>query len=178
MPTETADIRDIKGLEHFSYSPFVYAVPAVLLVAAALCMWFWIRRRRRMEAPVVLAPPKPVHQLALEALNELRKNDDWSPDGELKFHFALSGILRLYLEARFGIHATDMTSSEIVRALPALADIDEKNRAIIGQLLNDTDLVKFADERRGCEYGSDRLGQAMDIVKETARSLPPDGGRA
>lgn len=165
MPTETADIRDIKGLEHFSYSPALYIVPAIIFVAALLGLWLWFRRKRRLETPVVVTPPKPAHQLALEALDVLQHNDDWSPDGELAFHFALSRILRIYIEARLGIHATDMTTAEIVQALPNIADIDEKNRTLIRQLLNDTDLIKFADEHHGQDYGRDHLEWARNIVR-------------
>lgn len=178
MPTETVDIRDIKGLEHFSYSPFLYIMPAAILVVVSLFLWAWIRRRRRLERPAIVAPPRPPHELAIDALNTLQHNNDWSSGGELKFHFALSSISRRYIEARFGIPATDMTTAEIVRALPALADINEKNRTLIHQLLNDTDLVKFADERHGQEYGLKLLDWAKTIVRETTQIASSDGGKA
>lgn len=176
--TETADIRDIKGLEHFSYSPALYIVPTLIIVAAALGLWLWSRYLRRLERPVVVIPPKPAHKLALEALDSLARNTDWSPDGELKFHFSLSSISRLYIEARFGIHATDMTTAEILCALPGITDINEETRALVHKLLNDTDLVKFADERHGQDYGLDHLEWAKTIVRDTTRILSPDGGHA
>lgn len=72
-------------------------------------------RRRPQVAPVVPLPPP--ERVARERLAALERSDLLARGLFKEFYLELSGILREYLERRFGIDATAQTSSELVEAL-------------------------------------------------------------
>ena len=59
------------------------------------------------------------------------------------YYFAVSAVLRSYLEGRFLLNATDLTTEEILLGLDELP-VENEDRARIRRFLADSDLVKFA----------------------------------
>ena len=136
------DIHDIKPLEKIAERPpwlipGVVALGALALVAAALLWW---RRRRRAPA----APPRPAHEIAFAALDALRRTDFSDLAAVRRYYFAISEVVRAYVEGRFGLNATDLTSEEIRAALPALTGLDAGEAERLTRFLTVTDGVKFA----------------------------------
>ena len=116
------------------------AVAALAAIVGALLARWWKRRPKFVPPP---PPPRPPWELALEALERLRRST-MIEEGKLAEHVdAVTDVVRQYLGARFGFDGLEATSREVRRAvrnvkptLPVLAEID--------RMLDESDLVKFA----------------------------------
>lgn len=138
---DDADIDDIKGLA--AASPALW--PWLLLAALAAAAWYarreWLRRRGLAPA----APAEP--PLALEFRTErelaaLEASGLWERGEHSAFYLRLTEILRGYLEERWSVPATAMTSGEVARLVKARASLELAGS--VRELLERADLVKFA----------------------------------
>lgn len=167
------DIRDIKPLQ-----PPPPALPwgwiAALLAAAllaALAVWLW---RRRLERPA--APPLPAHEVARRALDELSGVDLDDSAAVRRLHFALSQIVRAYIEGRWGLNATDLTSEEIIASLAELSGLDGEHASSLRRFLLDTDRVKFADHAPRRDEIDATFERARHFVEATRPRPEPEPG--
>lgn len=175
---EATDIRDLKPLEP-PPPPFPWGLAlavATALVLALLALW-WARRRRE---PSPEPPGPPPHERALAALAALEEHlrgalaaDDFP--ALRKLYFQLSEVVRLYVEERFGLNATDLTSEEIVVALPGVAELEPEQAVELRRFLVATDPVKFASRRPAGDEVRDTLERARAFVHTTRRRPREDG---
>jgi hypothetical protein len=141
--SELSDIRDVKPLHRLARRWAVLlaaAAAALLAIALAAALWWWWRRRRAGATEPALAP----HEVALRALECLWRTDFTDPEALRRYYFALSETLRAYVEGRFGLNATDLTTEEIlgrIAELPALPPADADR---LRGFLTATDRVKYA----------------------------------
>ena len=105
-------------------------------------MLYWYLRRRASKKDQL--PPIPAHELAFEALNALRDTDFSDPESVRRFYFRVSEVVRAYIEGRFRLNATDLTTEEIVENLASLDDLATDQNHILLEFLSHTDQVKFA----------------------------------
>lgn len=177
---ETADIRDIKGPEAVprDLRPWVVAGGALAVLLALVLAWRWLRARRRRA--VVVPRPRPAHEVAAEALRALRARR--LPElGEWKeFYSALSGIVRHYLEDRFRVRAPEMTTEEFLAATARGGALEGTHRALLGEFLVESDLVKFARHVPALGDAERAFTAAERFVGETAprERLPEEDARA
>ena len=141
---DATDVRDIRGPEPvpIDWRPWQVggAALAVLVAVALLVRWLWRRRARG----VVVAPPRPAHEVAKAALAALRRQG-LVERGELKaFYSALSDIVRAYLEGRFALRAPEMTTEEFLQATARGGGLERAHRQLLAEFLVESDLVKFA----------------------------------
>ncbi len=166
---EATDIRDIKPLRR-TEGPLAWwlaAAAALALAAAAAAYLLW--RRRRPRAP---APPVPAHLAAFRALEALRGLDLADPEALRRFYFGLSEILRAYIEGRFGLNATDLTSEEILARSAELQGLGPAEREGLERFLLDTDRVKFAEHRPGEAEIEQVYERALGFVEATQPREP------
>jgi len=131
----------------------------VVVVAVAIC----IRRRRVQEQ----APITPPHELAREALQRLIERDLIAKGQVERFFVELSGIMREYIERRFGIHAPERTTEEfLVEASRSDALTGHHRR--LRQFLTLADQVKFAVHRPAEEDTDESIHVLRRFVQETA----------
>ncbi len=97
---------------------------------------------RRHAKPA--APALPAHEIVLAALDRLGATDFTDRAALRRAYFELSEVVRVYVEARFGLNATDLTSEEIVRRMPAIPALGPAAGERLRRFLGDTDRVKFA----------------------------------
>lgn len=138
------DIRGLKPLRPIDSERRWWIWAAV---AAALLAALFIYFRRRGGRPAVVASPDPPHQIAFRALDALRATDFSDPVAVRRFYFRISEALRVYVEGRFGLNATDLTTEEILPALVGLPELAEGERGGLESFLVHTDRVKFAEHR-------------------------------
>ena len=139
---EVTDIRGLKPLRQVETPApwWLWAAAggggALLALAGVL---LWRRMRRRVEAP-----PRPAHEIAFEALARLRDTDFEDSEAMRRFHFEISEVIRAYVENRFTLNATDLTTEEIVGALDELRGLAGDDGERLRRFLAATDRVKFA----------------------------------
>jgi hypothetical protein len=174
---EPPEIRDIKPLQPIARSrPWLWvAVATAVVVAIGAAIALLLRRRRARPAPA--APPVPAHEVALAALDRLAALELADDEAVRRFHFALSEVVRAYVEGRFGLNATDLTTEEILSALDRLA-LEAAPASSLRTFLRETDRVKFAAHRPDRGDVAAVLARARGFVEETRPLEEPVGAEA
>lgn len=133
---------------------------------AGLGLFLWLKRRRqkkglpRVQVLPHIAAERDIHELASQRIFE---------KGHVKeFYFRFSEILRRYLESLRGFPAAEYTTQEIALSIHAPED-----RKIL-PLLQDADLVKFADFNPTPAKQSDEIEQALAYIRETGSAFEKD----
>jgi len=160
-----SDIRGLKPLHHVrGPMPWKWVAVGLALALMAAAGAVLLNRHRR-NRPVV--PPPPAHEVAFEALANLRDGDFDDPLAVRRFFFSISEIVRAYVEARFELNATDLTTEEILVALPHLGALVEEQRDGLEAFLSETDQVKFADRSATPEDVESTYEGALRFVEQT-----------
>jgi Domain of unknown function (DUF4381) len=171
VPEGTESIRDITGIASFPGTIWLWLVLLFVLIAGA-AYWYWLRRRaeEKDDADVRLEPDIPPLEEALSRLRALQTLDLSKEENEKPFYVELSEILRNYLMRRDGVAALELTTSELINKLLHYEgaglvkdDVIEEVRTV----LNQSDLVKFADIRPGSGAGKDALSRTRKSIEET-----------
>jgi hypothetical protein len=84
-----------------------------------------------------------------------------------RWHFAVSEVVRAYVEARFGLNATDLTTQEILARLDEGVPLDGRVRSELERFLFDTDRVKFASHVAGADEVAATYERALSFVERT-----------
>jgi hypothetical protein len=171
------DIRDIKGPEQVPIDPRPYYLlaAAVLVLVAAFVLYRILRRPRRSGA---VAPPRPPHELAAEALEQLRQRGLVREGAFKEYYSALSAIVRTYVERRFEIRAPEMTTEEFLLASARRGRLVGPHRALLTGFLTESDLVKFARHLPTIADSERAWTAARRFVDETAATAAPERIRA
>ncbi|MFB6318770.1 hypothetical protein [Saccharicrinis sp. FJH54] len=146
----TQAIFDIKGVEDVPYTfreMLPWLVGGVLIIAFVL-LFIWLFRRIKRKEPVFSLrrekPKRPPHVVALENLENLKKEKLWQTDRIKEFYTRLTEILRVYIEDRFEVKAMEQTSDEILEAMKKAELEGDAVLDNLRQILKLADLVKFA----------------------------------
>jgi hypothetical protein len=172
VPVDTAqDIRDIKKpiAAPFTFREALPWIIALLLLAGAGYFIFYYLKKRKKAEPVFRAPVKikiPPHQVALDALENLRNKKLWQTGQVKEYHTELTDIIRDYIFGKFNIHAPELTSDEILNALNYTAT-DQEARQKLNQTFVVADLVKFAKMQPLPMEHDASLTNAIEFVKAT-----------
>ena len=148
LTSEDAEIKDIKPPISipFNYRKWIlYGSAGLLIIAGTLLVLYIIRQRKRGIPLFRKEVIRPAHEIALEALAELKP--EWQQmleNGEHKLLFTrLSEIMRQYLENRFFVKALEETTYEIIESLKDL-ELSGESEQQVQEILELSDLVKFA----------------------------------
>jgi hypothetical protein len=154
----TNDIHDIKGMVPVPHSWWWLLIPlALILIGVAI--WLWRRRQKPVLAPPIIPVLTP-QETALAALQQLRQD---SPPVE-EFYTRLADIVRQYIEAQFSLHAPERTTEEFL----AEAKLPAQQMALLGEFLQEADLVKFARHRPGNEDMERTAAAGEKFIRESA----------
>ena len=168
LPREMKDINDLKPAETFP-NPWLWIVPGILLLAAGLLYAGsrLVRRFRRIRE--LAASPLPPWEQALAALDELPWQE-WLAAGQVKrFYYALSQVLKRYIERRFEFNAVEQTTTEILASMRACRT---PMRDEVGPFLTRSDFVKYAKTVPPDDEARSAIAQVRDFVMKTKPSEP------
>jgi hypothetical protein len=143
--------RNIVAFEWTLWEQFLrhkneWALLALLLLALVAGRWLWRHRPvpeqdQPSEGPIV--PARPAHEVALEALHSLLKEERWIRGEAKEVQAQASLVLRRYLEQQFGFKAAERTTSEIQAMLGASSVPMNWHQRLV-RALEQADVVKFA----------------------------------
>lgn len=137
---------------------------ALVLLVLAFLWWRRARRRRLLRGE----PGQPAHGLALAALDRLQNDDLIAQQRIEEFYVRVSGILRHYIEWRFGLRAPEQTTEEFLDAMLVAGGPIAAHRDLLSAFLEHCDLVKFARHQPATDDMQNALQRARDFVQQTA----------
>jgi hypothetical protein len=176
LPADYArmDIRDIDGILRARWrAPPALLGALSLLVLATAAAAIWLHRRRR-AAHAASAPALPAHLVAYGEIQSLLA-EGLVQRGEVKvFYQRVTGILRRYVEHRFGLRAPERTTEEFLGELETTDLLSEEMKVSLRSFLRHADLVKFAE----LEPLGDEIERTLSHCREFVRATEPTGAPA
>jgi hypothetical protein len=164
---ETGDIRDIRGPLGIPISAVRVAFLGVLLLIVGLLAYAGLRRRGPVaDRPAPGPPPRPAHEVALEALARIESSPMLERGQVKEYHIEISDVLRRYVEARFGVTALEMTTWEIIEGLERV-QVDPGFREGLRRFLDQCDMVKFAKVRPDADASREALALGRELVEDS-----------
>jgi hypothetical protein len=138
---EEAELRPLRDIlptvpAWLKFLPWAAGLLALLLVAGAVTWWI----RRKGARWLAVGEEDPPHVVARRALDRLEARGLFEEGKVKEYYFALSEIMRRYLESVRSFPAAEYTTEEIARHMRL-----EEDLKLLG-LLREADLVKFADD--------------------------------
>jgi len=166
-----ADMKDIHGLAPAETFPNVllWLIPVAALLLAALA-YLGVRLYRRLRRAQGLGQPSlPPWEEALQALDALAWRE-WLDAGQVKrYYYALSEVLKHYIERRFEFDAVEQTTTEL---LASMRVYKTPMRDDIGTFLARSDLVKYAKWVPPMEEAELAIGKVREFVLKTRPQEP------
>ena len=147
-------------------------VAVVVLATAGGTAFFLIRRSRRGERPAAAVPDlRTPWEVATQELDRIARLD-LPVSGAMKEHYTLVGAaLRTYLGAAYlrnvgGRNVEDMSTEEIAGEISQSA-LDRGNAGLVIELLQEADLVKFANYEPTVAVANEAVVRVREIVEAT-----------
>lgn len=176
IDTTKIEVKDIKTVleEKFTIKeilPIIYVLIALIIIGVGL--YFFIRymkkRKQNIETPeIVKEEPKiPPHVKALQSLEDLYNKKLSERNLQKQFYTELTEIIWIYLEERFGIYASEMTSSEILLQVKMNNNISQNNFMLLNKIFHTSDLVKFAKYQTDQMIDKSLLSNTREFVINT-----------
>lgn len=161
-------LKDIKPPVFFPPNFWPWIILGILLLIGLVVLFIkFLINRLKKEKEFPLEPPKPPHQLALEALEAL-KSKNYPLLGRIKEYYSeLSDIVRHYIEARFNIRAPEMTTEEFFYSLRNSADLSGTQKNLLKEFLSQCDMVKFAKYGPTEKEIDNSFNSARHFIEET-----------
>lgn len=170
-PSEEGDIRGLKpqAVIPRDWKLLMLYIAAGVLSVGLIWALVWYFKFRKKGEPLFARPqepPRPAHEVAIEALQQLEQEQLFEK-GEVKRYFSrLADILRVYLRARFDFDAMEMTTREITEQLTTLQEFPDLAERV-SAVLKVCDLAKFAKYRSSVDESRSSLTAIRDIVEST-----------
>lgn len=138
-----------------------------LVVAAALVYFLMFYKKDKKPVFFKVKPKLPAHVIALDKLEQIRKEKIWSKGHVKEYHSQVTDVLREYIENRFGIYAMEMTTSEIIESFEKVNLVSDSEMIKLRQTLEIADAVKFAKYQALQNENDLSLKNSFDFVENT-----------
>ncbi|MFH0772010.1 MAG: hypothetical protein V1933_05270 [Candidatus Omnitrophota bacterium] len=159
------DIRDIRGPKSFDSKMRLYMLIAIVVLLITGAVFGFLLFKKKKEENKAL--PALAHIVAYEALAALEKKD-YIRKGQTKtYYIELSGIVRHYLENRFNIRASEMTTEEFLIKVKVDSALSLEHKGLLRDFLMNCDLVKFAKYQPAEQEANLSLASAKRLIDQT-----------
>jgi hypothetical protein len=162
------DIKDIKPPIALSYFPGRLLLWFVLGCAAVAAIMMWAMRRKTKKVEIE-APPSPPHVIAYEELRRILAMNLVEKGRIKEYYVRISDVVRRYIEDRFHLMAPERTTEEFLIEAKASGLLDARARTLVGDFLEQCDMVKFAKygpTNEECEAAYRAARRFVDETKE------------
>ncbi len=146
-----------------------YIIGVLIFVGIGWLIYYVLKKRKKGESIIPQAPPRPAHEIALEALRSLESEHLWQRGKVKEYHSTVTEIIRQYIERRFSVMALEQTSEEILASGP-ISLLSEDLRAHLRNMFTRADLVKFAKYQPVPEENEKTFSSAMNFVQSTVET--------
>lgn len=174
VPVDTVNVDQFFGAKTVMQPPFVWADHIGLIARGGLLIPFcillaYLLIRLFDNKPIIkkvrLEPKLPPHQVAMAEIERIKQERIWQKGEAKEYYTELTDTIRMYITARFGFNALEMTSSEIVEKL--LETNDKEAVSDLKNLFQTADLVKFAKHSPLTNENDANLVSAIDFINDT-----------
>ncbi|MEE9393230.1 MAG: hypothetical protein V3W41_12065 [Planctomycetota bacterium] len=142
-------------------------------IAGLLGLLCFVIFRNKKKKVIVLPPP---HFVATQELDAL-EGAGLARAGKVKeYYYRLTGILRRYIEAQFGVAATDQTTEEFLDAMRRGDELPEGQKSVLQEFLTQADMVKYAKHQPEAAESDAALTVArrfVELTRSSADGLDP-----
>ena len=145
----------------------------VLLGLAVVALIVWIVRKRKRHEPIFanVKPAIPPYELAIQALEEIKKEKLWQSGKTKEYYTRLTDAIRTYLNGELGISAMEQTSFETLRDLEKNKNVTKEQREKLAMMFETADFVKFAKAEPLPNENESNLNIAYGFVNETNETI-------
>ncbi|MDB6030179.1 MAG: hypothetical protein JWM16_517 [Verrucomicrobiales bacterium] len=173
MNTATNLIDDLRILEApHPWSYWAWWAGAAVVLAAVVFWWLKLQQARSNKAVPLAAAH--AHEDALAALERARALIQ--PGNSKAYAIEVSGIVRRYIENRFGIRAPHRSTEEFLEEAKVSPKLEPGYQQSLGGFLIGCDFIKFARGIAELAELETLHGAAVRFVTETKISSPATGG--
>jgi len=152
--------RPVVAIKPFNWIPWAVAAAAIALIG--LLIWFWRRWRRRVA--LGLSP----WQIAERDFGRIESQRLIESGETERYAVEMVGVLRTYLAATVPAAAQSATTHELANSLQSSPVVPTQR---LLDVLDATDLIKFARERSTAERARDIGAEARLIVADTHTAI-------
>lgn len=169
--SEAGDIREVKPpleIERGWWILWRWIFLGLFILLGGLIAYIIYRRKKsgKRIIPIREEPPRPPHEIALEALQTL-KESDFLESGQIKeYYIQISEIIRQYIGGRYFVVAMEMTTTEVLSGLKK-EELSVEHFEMFEAFLHRCDLVKFAKYIPTDQEHEATFQMAMDLVNQT-----------
>lgn len=161
-------LRDIKPQATQPFVPlWAWVLGAGLLLLGGVATFVIWQRYRRAQ------PALPPYEEALTAFDAITAQDLPGKGAYKAYYTLVTHVVRRYCERRFGLHVLESTTDEVRQQLPASTVPEAQQHALLA-LLEDADLVKFADIAPDHESAQRLIRDAQRFVNATKPAAQDD----
>jgi len=170
---DIAETQKLKGeLPYWAYY-FIAAFLVAALITTIILLILKYRKMRQamMTRPTVQIETGPNWKRALDALYKLKEMRLPEKGLFIQYHFRLSEIMKLFLEAEYKFYANEMTTREIKLYIKDNKIFEAKEQAEIVCWFEGCDKVKYAKHIPGLEECAERQDWFFKwLMKQSTRS--------
>ncbi len=163
MPGDMKDINDIKKAVEFpNFLPLIIAGIIVAFVVIGYLGFRFIKKLQRARVTAMPLPPPWIEAIA--AIDNIPIKE-WLEKGFIKrYYYALSEILKRYIERRFEFNAAEQTTTELINSLK-LQKVPLRDN--FSRFFARADMVKYAKFIPPQEELQTVVKSAKDLINNT-----------
>lgn len=165
------DIKDIYKAKIWWWGIIRWILLALLCIGLGIGIYYLARyiaqHKKGEEITKPSEPQRPAEEIALEALDQIKREKIWQSGQTKQYHTQLTDVIRTYIAQRYDFSSNEKTSDEILREMHIRL---QDNRELYNQLrkmLQLADLVKFAKWATTPDENELSLRIAYDFVHQT-----------
>lgn len=150
LPVATDTTTQVKDIKPPLNTPinfaelWPYIASFLLLVAIIWLVFYYLKKRKKLNEPLRIKRNEPPHLVAIQELDKLRAEKLWQNNMVKQYYVRLSEIVRVYAGERYGVEALEMTTDEIIESLRSTIVDEPGSVELVKSVLTLADLVKFA----------------------------------
>jgi hypothetical protein len=165
------DIKDIYKAKIWWWGIIRWILLALLCIGLGIGIYYLARyiaqHKKGEEITKPSEPQRSAEEIALEALDQIKREKIWQSGQTKQYHTQLTDVIRTYIAQRYDFSSNEKTSDEILREMHIRL---QDNRDLYNQLrkmLQLADLVKFAKWTTTPDENELSLRIAYDFVHQT-----------